>query len=71
MSDAFSFEEIDKQGSDQEGAGELLEMKSVSTKEATPADAGVDASESCAVADDEDEAPPAAAAAAAPSQSTS
>ncbi|UKZ85110.1 uncharacterized protein TrAFT101_000985 [Trichoderma asperellum] len=71
LSDAFSFEEIDKQGSDQEGAGELLEMKSVSTKEATPADAGLDASESCAVADDEDEAPPAAAAAAAPSQSTS
>ncbi|GFP53347.1 inositol hexakisphosphate and diphosphoinositol-pentakisphosphate kinase [Trichoderma asperellum] len=76
LSDAFSFEEIDKHASDQEGAGDLLEMKSVSTKEATPADAGVDASESCAVADDEDEAPPppppaAAAAAAAPSQSTS
>lgn len=65
LSDAFSFEEIDKLGSDFEGAGELLEMKShsVSTKDATPADAGLEASEGCAVVDDEDEAPAAAAAA--------
>lgn len=61
--------------SDLEGAGEVLEMKSVSTKHATPADAGVDASEGCAVVDDEDEvstgSAAAAAAVAAPSQSAS
>jgi hypothetical protein len=53
LSDAFIFEEHDKQGSgsDQEGG---LEMKSVSTKNVTPADAGADESNnSCAIADDE------------------
>jgi inositol hexakisphosphate/diphosphoinositol-pentakisphosphate kinase len=68
LSDAFSFEDIDKLGSDIEGAGEVLEMKphSVSTKDATPADAGIvvasEASEGCAIIDDEDEAPVAVAA---------
>ncbi|KAL7789046.1 histidine phosphatase superfamily domain-containing protein [Trichoderma ceciliae] len=50
LSDAFTFEEHDKQGSDQEGG---LEMKSISTKDVAPVDAGTDESTSCAVIDDE------------------
>ncbi|KAM0258125.1 hypothetical protein ACHAQJ_004031 [Trichoderma viride] len=51
LSDAFIFEEHDKQGSDQEGG---LEMKSVSTKNATPAAADADeTNSSCAIVDDE------------------
>ncbi|KAM0484262.1 hypothetical protein ACHAPX_001682 [Trichoderma viride] len=63
LSDAFSFEEIEKMGSDLEGAGEILEMKSlsVSTKNATPVAAGVEASEGCAIVDDDDDEAPAAA----------
>ncbi|KAH6607568.1 inositol hexakisphosphate and diphosphoinositol-pentakisphosphate kinase [Trichoderma cornu-damae] len=51
LSDAFTFEEHDKQGSDQEG---LLEMKSVSTKDVTSVDAGLDQEgSSCSVIDGE------------------
>ncbi|RFU77857.1 inositol hexakisphosphate and diphosphoinositol-pentakisphosphate kinase [Trichoderma arundinaceum] len=54
LSDAFTFEEHEKQGSDQEGG---LEMKSVSTKDMASVDPGVDESSSCAVIDDEEAAP--------------
>jgi hypothetical protein len=49
LSDAFTFEELERHGSDQEGG---LEMKSTHVRDKAPADAGNEES-SCAVVDDE------------------
>lgn len=54
LSDAFTFEEHDKQASDQEGG---LEMKAIATKDMAASGANAladdEASNSCAVIDDE------------------